>query len=161
MNYYLKSGVSFVLVWALTLCSLSVSDSAVAKSEVTLKTKKLAMYTGEKAAIKIRKKNKRCTYLFNTNKNAVAIVNKKGKVTAIKKGTARITVSEKAKDTKRTRRIGVCKVVVLNKDINNNVISTQAPIVTQQPEQIQETPSPVPAEAVTEAPQDTAVPAYY
>lgn len=144
MHYYIKKCISLGLVGAMTLFSLSINDSIMAKSQSKLITKKLAMYVGEKATIKIKMKDKSCAYLFKTNKKVVAKVNKKGEVIAVKKGTAKITVSEKVKDTKKIRKLGVCKVVVSNKNI---VIPTQTPVITPEctPEP-ESTPEPIPIE---------------
>lgn len=161
-----KKSMCLIMAGALTIGSLYVGGDVKAAKKATLKTKKISVNVGQSKTIKIKNKNKKKTYTFTSNKKAVAKVSKKGKVTAIKEGTAKVTVKEKSKAGKKTktRKLGVCKVTVNgSQDI---VQITNVPVnTTPNPVQPTKTPdNPViqPTENPTEEPpKATVVPAYY
>ncbi len=151
-------------------CSLLVSGSmyqpevADAAKKATLKTKKISIRVGEKKKIQIKAKKAKAKYTFTSSKKKVASVDKKGMVTAKKKGTAKITVKEKL--GKKVRKLGKVTVVVKAKKVS----ATKAPAVSEAPQQSSapvETQAPVtaaptvePTVAPTEAPtpEPTVVP---
>lgn len=164
----LKKCISFVMVGALTVGSLYMGSDAEAAKKATLKTKKVTVNVGKSKTIKIKKKNKKNTYTFTSNKKAVVKVSKKGKVTGLKEGTAKVTVKEKSKTGKKTktRKLGVCKVTVRDNSTQDVVQITNIPVNTTptpvQPTQTPNNPVIQPTENPTEEPpKATVVPAYY
>lgn len=81
-------------------------DSARAAKKAALKAKSMHLTIGESKKIKL--KNNKAKYTFTSSAKKIAKVNKKGKVTAVKKGQAKITVKEVIKKgkKKRTRKVG-------------------------------------------------------
>lgn len=161
-----KKSMCLIMAGALTIGSLYVGGDAKAAKKATLKTKKISVDVGQSKTIKIKNKNKKNTYTFKSSKKAVAKVSKKGKVTAIKEGTAKVTVKEKSKAGKKTktRKLGVCKVTV--KGSQDIVQITNVPVSTTpnpvQPTQTPDNPVIQPTENPTEEPpKATVVPAYY
>ncbi len=163
-----KKAVCLVMTGAMIAGSLYVGVGTSAAKAAKLKSKKLNVTVGQKKTIKIKNKKKKNTYTFKSNKKAVAKVNKKGKVTGVKKGTAKITVKEKIKTGKKTvtRKLGVCKVSVKAATISADVTVapvinvTQSPVSvpTQTPDAGGSTPTAAPVDAT---PKPTVVPAYY
>ncbi len=159
----LKKALCLVTAFSLIACSMP-ADSAKAAKKATLKNKKLTITVGSSKKITIKNKSSKKKYTFKTNKKAVAKVNKAGKVTGVKAGKAKITVFEALKKKpKKTKKIGVCNIVVKNKKVDPTqaptTVPTQAPttapVVTTAPTQA---PTAAPTEAPTERP--TIVPAY-
>ncbi|MCI8306897.1 MAG: hypothetical protein HFH14_02490 [Lachnospiraceae bacterium] len=90
--------------------------------------KKLNLLVGEKKTIKIKKKAKKAVYGFKSSNKKVALVSKKGVVTAKKQGTAKITLSEKKKGAAKAKKIGKVSVIVSPKTtVTNNPAQTTAP----------------------------------
>lgn len=154
--------ISLVLASSIIIGLGAAYDSAEAAKKATLKTKPMRLTVGESKKIVIKNKNKKAKYTFTSSSKKVAKVNKKGKVTAVKKGQAKITVKEVIKKggKKQTRKVGGLKVRVL---ANNDKISTQAPpqnqIQTQAPLQTPAAQTPAPdVPIVTQGP--TMEPAY-
>lgn len=83
-------------------------DSARAAKKAALKAKSMHLTVGESKKIKLKNKNNKAKYTFTSSAKKIAKVNKKGKVTAVKKGQAKITVKEVIKKgkKKRTRKVG-------------------------------------------------------
>ena len=132
-----------LLALSLVIGTVSAGSSIMAAKKTTLKTKKkVSMYVGSSKKIALKNKNKKCTYVFKSNKPKFVRVGKStGKITALKKGTAKITVIETRKGTKKKRTVGVIKVTVkpvivkgTAAPVNNN-ITTAAPtaVRTSQP----------------------------
>lgn len=123
----MKRAVSFVTALAL-VCTGAVgfwkADSVQAAKRAKLKTKKLTVKVGKKKKIVVKGKKKKAKYTFKSNKKKIATVSKKGVVKGIKKGTAYITVTEKAA---KKRKLGKVKVTV-KKAVTKK--STQKPTVT-------------------------------
>jgi len=113
----LKRAVSLFLTGIMVL-SLCISSNVEAAKKATLKTKKMTLNMGNSKKIVIKNKDKKKNYTFKSNKLKVAKVNKKGKVTAVKKGSAKITVKETWKVGKKmkARTVGSVKVKVQTKD---------------------------------------------
>lgn len=107
------------VVLTLSLGSGFVQAKKTAKPAVS----KLSMTVGEKQTIKIKNKSKKAKYSFVSSKKKVAKVNKKGVVTAKKKGKAIITVKETM--NKKAKKIGKVKVTVNN--ATENVTPTDIP----------------------------------
>lgn len=162
-NKSVKKIVCFFMAAAMMVGAVSDINVASAAKKASLKTKSLTLNVGQSKKISIKNKVSKRTYTFTSNKKKVAKASKKGKITGVKKGKANITVKEtyKKKGKKVTRKLGVCKVVVKNSNIqNNNPSITPAPIppvVTPVPTQPVVTPAPtnVPGEV-----KPTVVPAY-
>ncbi len=156
----LKKSMSVVLACSLLVTGgISQSDVANAAKKATLKTKKITIRVGEKKKINIKGKKAKAKYTFTSSKKKVANVNKKGMVTAKKKGTAKITVKEKS--GKKVRNLGKVTVVVKAKKIVAPQVSevptqTNAPVATQTPVTNVATATPTVTPATT--PQPTLVP---
>lgn len=136
------------------------AGSVYARTKASLSTKKITLNAGSKKTIKLRKKNAKCTYSFTSNKKKIAKVSKKGVVTGVKKGTAKITVKEKAKASKKYSKVGVVTVTVKSKknvtsdkdNSSGSVAATVTPAVVSggsgSPEPaaptVKPTPSPTP-----------------
>ena len=87
------------------------ADSQAAK-KTKLKTKKVSLYVGKKKTIQITGKNSKAKYTFKASNKKIK-VSKKGVITAVKKGTAKVTVKETLK--KKTKKLGTVKVTVKTK----------------------------------------------
>lgn len=145
----IKKSISCILAVAMVLSLATVSDIKAAK-KATLKTKKMELKKGTSKKIVIKNKNKKRSYTFKSNRTKIAKVNKKGKVTAVKKGSAKITVKEVWKVGKKTknRKVGTVKVAVLPKD--NAVTPTNQPTLSPTPMPAPTTPVVQPTEAPAE-----------
>lgn len=159
--------ISLIMALALALTTFAVPyASSLAAKKAKLGTKKMTLTVGDKKKIKIKNKNKKAKYSYSSSKKAIAAVNKKGTVTAKKKGTAKITVKEKLG---KTRKLGTVKVTVKEKssgdgglvptpDNNanpggqgNTPAQEPAPVPTEEPEPTPEpTETPVPFENLVE-----------
>jgi len=150
----IKKTVSCVLAVAMVLSLATISDVNAAK-RATLKTKKIELKKGTSKKIVIKNKNKKRSYTFKSNRTKIAKVNKKGKITAVKQGLAKITVKEVWKVGKKTknRKVGTVKVTVLPKD--NGSTETNQPAIVLTP-----TPTPstqVPTISPTETPAEPTI----
>lgn len=108
--------LSLTLIASMLLspCIVDVQAKKAKKTKkATVSVKKLSLKVGQSKKISIKKKNKKAKYTFSSSKKAVATVSKKGKVKAVKQGTAKITVKEKYK--KKTRKVGTVVVKVTKK----------------------------------------------
>lgn len=144
--------ISIVIALSMILNGGLASDALCARAKAKLSVKRITMEKGTKKNIVIKNKSKSCKYTFKSRNKKIAKVNAKGKVTAVKKGTTKITVKEKAKGAGKSRSLGTVKVIVKNKKNNTqpDVSSTQSPgsgapgiNVSQTPEPSVE-PSPEP-----------------
>ncbi len=124
-----RSIISYVIAVSLILSGALASDALYAKAKAKLSVKRMTMEKGDKKKIVIKNKTKSAKYTFSSKKKKIARVNSKGVVTAVKKGTTKIIVKEKAKKSKKSRKLGTVKVVV------KNVIETSRPDVTSAPSQ--------------------------
>lgn len=89
-----------------------------AKSKKVSVTKSLTLIVGQSKSIKVKGsyiKSKK----YKTSKKRIATVSKKGKVTAKKAGTCKITVTVKYKKSKKAKKYTtkkyICKVIVTKK----------------------------------------------
>lgn len=123
----MKSTRKFIsLILVLALCLSTFSNTNVdAKGKVKLNKKKITLTIGSKYKLKLKNYKKKVRWKSSNKK--VASVSKKGKVTAKKKGTAKITAIAGKKKY-------VCKVIVKkSKRSSNNpstVVASTAPAVT-------------------------------
>ncbi len=118
----IKKALSCILITAMVTSVCNTTGVTAAKKAV-LKTKKISVEAGSSKKIVIKNKDKKKKYTFKSNKNKIAKVNKSGKVTGIKKGTAKVTVKETVKK-KKSRKLGVVKVTVSAK-YNTPVLNTE------------------------------------
>jgi len=127
-----KKCIAYLLVLAMTFgCFFGAETKyAGAAAKAKLAKKKVNIYIGKKHTIKIKDKKAKCTYTFSTNKKKIATVSKKGVVVGKRKGTAKITVKEKNKKNKKTRKLGVVTVVVKKKVADNNNLTDETPTPT-------------------------------
>lgn len=158
-NKLYRKGLCCALSLAMMIGSLYVSDNVGAAKRASLKTKKITMKKGQSKTITIKNKNKKYTYSFKSSKSSVAKVTKKGKVTALKNGTAKITVKEAFKSGKKTktRKLGVCNVTVkgTNVSVTNTPVITDAPVVYNTPAATNNIPSSAPTNSTAAKPTDT------
>ena len=153
--------LSIALAIAMTVSTAVVNGEVnTAAAKASLKTKIVNLKVGKTATIKIAKKNKKAVYKFTSSKKSVAVVSKRGVITAKKQGKATITVKETLK--KKTRKLGKVNVTVQNKQNNNNnttnVVPTQTPVgqtATASPV-VNATQTPVVTAQPTKAPEQTA-----
>ncbi len=101
-----KKVLAVLLVFALTIVMTGTGEAQAAKKKPKLNKKKLTLYVGKKAALKVKNTKKKVKW--SSSKKSVATVSKKGKVTAKKKGKATITAKVAKKKLK-------CKVTVKEK----------------------------------------------
>ena len=101
-----------------------------AAKRAVLKTKRIVVEVGSSKKIVIKNKDKKKKYTFKSNKKKIAKVSKSGKVTAVKKGNAKITVKETVKK-KKARKLGVVKVTVNAKSDIPAVQNTVTPVNNQ------------------------------
>lgn len=92
----LSAGMIFMLA---VLLSLPVHSEA-AKASITLNTKNLMLEAGKSATLKPTVTGRKKKVTWKSSKSTVAAVNKNGKVTAKKKGTAVITATANGKKAK-------------------------------------------------------------
>lgn len=97
-----KRVTAFALATSL-ICSGVVADSAQAKGKMTLNKKKVTLRVGESTLLKVKGTKKKI--VWKSSKKKIAVVSKKGKVTAKKAGHAKITAKTAGKKL-------VCKVTV-------------------------------------------------
>lgn len=108
-QFRFKKAVSFLLAIAITGATAISSSTVIAplapitaqaasKASITLNMKKTTMYVGESDTLSVKKvkglKSKAVT--FKSSKSSVVAVNSKGKISAKKAGTAKITVASKS-----------------------------------------------------------------
>lgn len=117
--------LAFVLALSLIVPFLGTAP-AEAKKKIALNRKKVTLYVGKSYQLKVKGTKK--SVRWKTNKRKVATVTKKGKVTAKKAGTAKITARTAGKKL-------VCRVIVKKKEKKNKA-TAQPPVTT--------TPSPSP-----------------
>ncbi len=94
---------------ALVFTGLPGTEAQAAK-KAKLSAKKLTVTVGKKKTIKIKNKAKKAKYKFKSKKASIAKVSSKGVVTGKKKGSTKITVTEKK--GKKTRKLGTVTVTV-------------------------------------------------
>lgn len=120
----------FCAMLAVALCLqwiVGENTFSQAAKKTKIATQKMSLTVGQKKTIKLKNKKKKATYSYSSSKKKIAVVSKKGKVTAKKKGTTYITVKEKQKGKKRT--VGKVKVVVKKK----KAVSTKKTTATKVP----------------------------
>ena len=155
----MKKLISIILCSALMIGL--IPSNAVAASKPTV-TKKMTINVGQSKTIKVTGKYIK-SKTFKSNRKSIATVNKKGKVTGKKIGTAKITVTVKYKKTKNAKKVTTkkytCTVTV---NVRKSAVPTNKPIikpnVTQKPnvtERPKDTPEP-PKDS--SGPQNTKVP---
>ena len=102
-----KRSIALILCFALTLSMLIKPELSEAKtSKPRLNKKKVTLYVGKSVRLKVKGTKKKAKWKSSNKK--VAAVSSKGKVSAKKKGTARITAKVGKKKL-------VCRVTVKNK----------------------------------------------
>lgn len=125
----IKKALSCILIAAMVTSVCNTTGVTAAKKAV-LKTKRLVVEVGSSKKIVIKNKDKKKNYTFKSNKKKIAKVSKSGKVTAVKKGNAKITVKETVKK-KKARKLGVVKVTVNVKSDMPAVQNTVTPVNNQ------------------------------
>lgn len=157
-----RRAVSLTLLLAMT-CScvsaaLTKAPDAQAAKKASLKNKKIILEVGEKKTIKITGKQKKASYLFKASNKKIK-VSKKGVITGVKAGNAKVTVKEKYQ--KKTKKIGVVSVQVKAKQtpaVPSGTPAATLPAVTSAPPTGSPvgTPSPTPENSTPPAPTNAA-----
>lgn len=146
--------LSIILCIAMVL-SFIPRQEVSAKSKKVSVTKSLTLKVGQSKTIKVKGsyiKSKK----YKTSKKRIATVSKKGKVTAKKAGTCKITVTVKYKKSKKAKKYTTkkytCKVTVTKKA---TTVPTKHP-VTAKPtnNNIKPTPTPIPTKAPVTQPTE-------
>lgn len=97
----LKKITAIVLALAMVVTVVSINPTETS-AKVTLKSKKkVTLAVGKKSTIKVKQKGAK----FKTSNKKIATVNKKGKITAKKPGTCKITVKVKKSSKKVTVKV--------------------------------------------------------
>ncbi len=105
----LGRNIAVLMAAALVFTGLPGTEAQAAK-KAKLSAKKLTVTVGKKKTIKIKNKAKKAKYKFKSKKASIAKVSSKGVVTGKKKGSTKITVTEKK--GKKTRKLGTVTVTV-------------------------------------------------
>ncbi len=108
----IKTAAAIVLILSMTAGTVIVKTDVYSAKKAKLVTKNLKMNEGQKKQIVIKNKSSKAKYSYTVKNKKIAKVNKKGKVTAIKKGSSKITVKETQKGAKKSRKLGTVKVIV-------------------------------------------------
>lgn len=128
-----KRRIALILCFALTLSMLVKPELSEAKTaKPRLNKKKVTLYVGKSVRLKVKGTKKKAKWKSSNKK--VAAVSSKGKVSAKKKGTARITA-------KIGKKKLVCRVTVKNK---KKPVPTRTGSVNTTPAQKPDTPGTVP-----------------
>lgn len=138
----LSMTMTFVLAGSCVLGALAEPTDSQAAKKPKIKPKSVSLYEGKKKKIQITGKRKKAKYTFKASNKKIK-VSKKGVITAVKKGEAKVKVSETYKKKKKT--IGTVKVKVMKKTVP---AKTTTPQVTVTP--------PAPAVTATIAPSVSA-----
>lgn len=117
-----KRILALFLAAVLTFALTGQSESEAAKKKPKLNKTKLSLYVGKTAVLKVKNNKKKVKW--STSKKSVAAVSKKGKVTAKKKGTAKITARVAKK--KLTCRVTVKEKIVYKAQTVENFESYEA-----------------------------------
>lgn len=143
-----------VLILSLLMGNFVFSDIAGASGKTTLTKKKIVLSKGSKEKIKIKNKKKKRTYQYQVKDKKIAIVNKKGVITAKRNGKTSVTVREIYK--KKKKKIGKITVIV---EENEDKKNTSAPAVSTPPATVQSAaPSPSVAPTVIPTVVPTPIP---
>lgn len=130
--------IAAILAFSVLLNGTAVMAKQSKKTSIKSKTVKLLV--GKKKKITLKNRKKKASYIFKSSVPKVAKVSKKGVITAVKTGKAKITVREK--QGKKTKKIGTVKVIVTSTDQNTPSVPS----------------SPSPTAAATGTPAGGAVP---
>lgn len=152
-----RRAVSLTLLLAMT-CScvtgaLTGAQDAQAAKKATLKTKKATIEVGAKKTIIITGKRKKASYLFKASNKKIK-VSKKGVITGVKAGTAKVVVKETFQ--KKTKKLGVVSVRINAKQ--SPAIPTGTPAGTLAPSATPPAGTPSPAPDSSLAPTPTNAP---
>lgn len=120
----LSMTMAFVMAGSCVLGALAEPTDSQAAKKPKLKTKSVSLFEGKKKTIQITGKRKKAKYTFKASNKKIK-VSKKGVITAVKKGTAKVKVSETYKKKKKT--IGTVKVTVKRKLVPNKTTAPQVP----------------------------------
>lgn len=156
-----KKVLSIVLAAAIATAMGNMADNTARTAKrASVSAKQFELDNGQKKTIKIKNRKKGAKYTFQSSAKKIAKVNAKGIVTAVRVGTAKITVKEsfRVSGKKRTRKIGTVKVKVKNE--TNIQVGSDNPVIHVQPSQTPVpviTPAPLP-DIPTTAPTPTNAP---
>ena len=118
-------GVIAVTLVVSVLFSGNSLITAKTDKKTRIRTKKVTMNTGQKKSIKLKNKKKKAKYLFQSSKTKIVKVSKKGLMTALKTGKAKVTVKEK--QGKKTKKIGTVSVTVKKATQSSNIPDQKVP----------------------------------
>lgn len=114
MKNYFKKGIFFA-VCMLFVCTLFSANTQAAAKKIKFKqnSQKVTLYSSQKKTLKVSvtKKFKNSKIIFSSSNRKIAKVNKKGVVTALKKGNATIYAQIKGKKQKAKAKIKILQSV--------------------------------------------------
>ncbi len=123
MKLTTKKAIAIVTAASLLVSGITTGTARAAK-KVKLNKKSVTIHVGK--TVKLKLKNAKKKVKWSSKNKKVATVNKKGKVTAKKTGTAKIVAKSAGKKY-------ICKVKVVSKEQSANPSSTQQPDSTKKP----------------------------
>lgn len=97
-------------VFVIAICSSTISVDAAAKTSVYSYDRNMTVAIGENRTISLQNKKKGAQYTFKSSKKKVVSVNKKGIITGLSAGKAKITVTQTLK--KKKSKVGTVNVTV-------------------------------------------------
>lgn len=123
INKNLKKICSICMVGVIALSGTYISNVEAA-SKTTLSTKKVTIPVGKqsKASFSLKKKKQGAKYTYKSSNKKVVTVSSKGILTGVKKGTAKITVTQTLK--KKKTKVGTVKVTVKQSVAKNKTTPT-------------------------------------
>ncbi len=120
----MKKIIAYLLIAMLILAELPMTVEAKAKTK--LNRTKLTLKLGKTFRLKVKNKNKKSKVRWMTSKKKVATVNKKGKVTARRIGTAKITAKVTTQNGKVKKYVCIVRVKV-KKETSETTVPTPTP----------------------------------
>ncbi len=157
-NFIISTILTFVLLLSFVVVNQSSAKAVIKANKIILNNARLSLYVGEKKTIKVKKvipKKAGKNIKYKSENKSVATVSRKGVVTAVGIGKARITVA--AKINKKVRK--TVKVTVTDKteeqmpENNNELVKMNEPYVSKAPIQTKE-PTKRPTKTPTKEPTD-------
>lgn len=101
MRYNSKKKIASAMIAAMAISAMGPSVGTEAAAKMSLNKTKVTLKEGKTTTLKVKNAAKKAKITWKSSKKTVATVSSKGKVTAKKKGTAKITATIKVKKSKK------------------------------------------------------------
>lgn len=121
---WMKKAAAVLMAVSLLVSGITVPGNVQAKAKPKLNKKNVTLKVGKTVSLKL--KNAKKKVVWSSSKKSVAVVSKKGKVTAKKVGSAKIIAKSAGKKY-------TCKVTVKKADDSSDPSATQKPDETAKP----------------------------